>query len=147
MHHSDCIIDWLNRKCTCPTCRYEVPSSDPNFEREKLRKGLQRQRPSGRGEDDDDDDVGGPMVMATIQAQRQDDHEWTIFRQHENFDLILRRTLRMKKELEEAKRKQQEGRNGLDEVAATEDIPSSDDYVGICDRGEFRELYAGIIQH
>jgi len=42
--HTCCIVDWLsNHSCTCPVCRYELPTNDPQYEsgrvqRMKLRK-------------------------------------------------------------------------------------------------------------
>jgi Ring finger domain len=32
MHHSKCILCWLQRKCTCPTCRYELPAAEEEDE-------------------------------------------------------------------------------------------------------------------
>lgn len=36
--HKKCIIDWLERKCTCPVCRFEHPTDDPHFEKERLER-------------------------------------------------------------------------------------------------------------
>ena len=33
LFHSECIQDWLERSCACPTCRYELPTDDAAFER------------------------------------------------------------------------------------------------------------------
>ena len=33
--HKKCILDWLQRKCTCPVCRYEYPTDDAAFELER----------------------------------------------------------------------------------------------------------------
>jgi hypothetical protein len=43
MYHSDCIIGWLHRNCTCPICRYELPTDDPNFEQGRTERMEQRQ--------------------------------------------------------------------------------------------------------
>ena len=33
--HEDCIITWLKTRNTCPVCRFELESNDPNYERQK----------------------------------------------------------------------------------------------------------------
>ena len=33
--HENCIITWLKSRNTCPVCRHELESSDPNYERRK----------------------------------------------------------------------------------------------------------------
>lgn len=32
IYHPPCIVDWLKRSCTCPVCRYELPTDDPTYE-------------------------------------------------------------------------------------------------------------------
>lgn len=32
LYHISCVVPWLNRSCTCPDCRYELPSDDRKFE-------------------------------------------------------------------------------------------------------------------
>ncbi|KAG7342593.1 ring finger domain containing protein [Nitzschia inconspicua] len=34
MHHSVCVLEWLQRKCTCPTCRNELPSEEEHHHEE-----------------------------------------------------------------------------------------------------------------
>jgi hypothetical protein len=43
--HCECLTVWLERTCSCPLCRHELPTDDPNYEefkrqrkREKLRE-------------------------------------------------------------------------------------------------------------
>ena len=33
--HEKCIITWLKQNNTCPVCRHELESNDPNYERRK----------------------------------------------------------------------------------------------------------------
>ena len=32
VYHDECLASWLVRRCTCPTCRWELPTDDQNYE-------------------------------------------------------------------------------------------------------------------
>lgn len=43
IYHKACIVDWLsNHSCTCPTCRYELPTDDQNYERSRIQRMKER---------------------------------------------------------------------------------------------------------
>jgi hypothetical protein len=42
MFHSECATKWLEIHNTCPLCRFELPTDDPNYERDRIQRNNQR---------------------------------------------------------------------------------------------------------
>ncbi|XP_076448338.1 E3 ubiquitin-protein ligase RNF181-like [Babylonia areolata] len=42
--HTKCIITWLEKVCSCPVCRHELPTDDPDYENFKKQKAQAKQR-------------------------------------------------------------------------------------------------------
>jgi len=40
--HVPCIEEWLNKKCTCPICNFELETDDSEYERDRVRRMRER---------------------------------------------------------------------------------------------------------
>jgi hypothetical protein len=44
LYHPACLVDWIKRHCTCPCCRYELPTDDVRYEQERKVRMRSRKR-------------------------------------------------------------------------------------------------------
>jgi hypothetical protein len=42
--HKECILPWLQKTCSCPCCRFELPTDDKDFEEMRRQKKRAKQR-------------------------------------------------------------------------------------------------------
>jgi Ring finger domain len=166
MHHADCIVDWLSRKCTCPTCRYEMPTDDKKFERRRARRQTRAVSPSQTdvATTTTATTTGTSTAAANFSTIPEDERNRLIlqdlaamvsmnrcgyFACHDdsNFNLILRRTLRVKEEIERKRTPLVAHNYKQDDVVGTKteqkdevyDIPTDTPI----DHAHFLELHAG----
>lgn len=38
LYHRECITGWLEKQCTCPACRFELETDDPEYEKTRLKR-------------------------------------------------------------------------------------------------------------
>ena len=42
LYHRPCLVEWLEKHCTCPVCRYEIESADPEYESKRQQRMKER---------------------------------------------------------------------------------------------------------
>ena len=63
--HENCIITWLKKNNTCPVCRHELESNDPNYERRKNnhRENLRNLHRNNNNNNNSNNNSGGNSGM------------------------------------------------------------------------------------
>jgi hypothetical protein len=79
--HSHCVVEWLNRKCTCPVCRFEHLTDDHGFEKARTKRMKER-------------NIQEPCSVDLEMSRRREKEEVS-----NNFNIILNRALRSKEGL------------------------------------------------
>lgn len=108
MHHSECVLKWLARHCTCPACRFEMPTDNAKFERAKARKAnatsaTEHDYPVATTTADNALNAEAGQLTSLLSIGTKENGV-KFLDKPANFDLILMRSLRVQEEIRQARR-------------------------------------------
>ena len=63
MFHDDCVTKWLNLHNTCPLCRFELPTDDPEYEKKRNERNNQRNENISRNPNMNPADLQNPQNL------------------------------------------------------------------------------------